>query len=339
MAAKFNREDVQLGAIPVGMYPTDTTTTPAPLALPNRALDWGVLPSGSSGQVLTVNANGSIGWAAGGGGLTVGTTTIASGTNNAVLYGNSTDVVSQSSNLTFDGTNLAIASSGQIKMGADGFFEESGARQLTLGSTSSTALCDVLLACNTTTTFILRLEGRGGANDFTNIGPELQIGGAAGNAVFIVGGQQSMMRSVAVGTTPLLVLGKASQTAPLQALQQISSTSTARTCGYVDATFNSSTDATWTGNLFLYAGDYTSSNAGKRLGFQVQSNGSAALVGLFGATPVVKPVGGGNDVTNFTAVGGTAATSTSTWTGATGASTYTVGDIVTALKALGILTA
>ena len=101
MGSKFNREDVSLGAIPVGMYPTDTTTTPAPLALPNRAVDWGVLPSGSSGQVLTVNADGSIGWAAGGGGLTVGTTTIASGTNNAVLYGNSTDIVSQSSEPDF----------------------------------------------------------------------------------------------------------------------------------------------------------------------------------------------------------------------------------------------
>ncbi len=67
MGLKFNREDVSLGAIPVGMIPTDTTSTPAPTGVPNRAVDWGVLPSGQAGYVLTVNADGSIGWGAAGG--------------------------------------------------------------------------------------------------------------------------------------------------------------------------------------------------------------------------------------------------------------------------------
>ena len=62
MGLKFNREDVTLGAIPVGQYPTDTSTTPPPTGLPHRAVDWGVLPSGAATQVLTVNADGSIGW-------------------------------------------------------------------------------------------------------------------------------------------------------------------------------------------------------------------------------------------------------------------------------------
>jgi hypothetical protein len=48
------------------------------------------IPLGSSGDVLT-NVSGTVGWAApsGGGGLTVGTSTITSGTNTKVLYNNS----------------------------------------------------------------------------------------------------------------------------------------------------------------------------------------------------------------------------------------------------------
>jgi hypothetical protein len=63
MGAKFNREDVTLGAIVAGRIPTDSSTaTPPPTGLVSRAVDWEVLPSGSSGQVLTVNADGSISW-------------------------------------------------------------------------------------------------------------------------------------------------------------------------------------------------------------------------------------------------------------------------------------
>ena len=62
MGLRFSREDVQLGTIPAGVYVTDTTTTPAPTGLPNRAIDWSA--PGTATQVLTVNADGSIGWAA-----------------------------------------------------------------------------------------------------------------------------------------------------------------------------------------------------------------------------------------------------------------------------------
>lgn len=62
MAAKFNREDVTLGALVAGRIPTNSTSTPVPTGLVSRAVDWEVLPSGASGQVLTTNADGSIGW-------------------------------------------------------------------------------------------------------------------------------------------------------------------------------------------------------------------------------------------------------------------------------------
>ena len=64
MGLLLNREDVQLGAIPVGVYVTNTSTTPSPTDLPNRAIEWNVLPRGTATQVLTVKADGCLGWAA-----------------------------------------------------------------------------------------------------------------------------------------------------------------------------------------------------------------------------------------------------------------------------------
>ena len=61
-------------------------------------------------------------------------------------------------------------------------------------------------------------------------------------------------------------------------------------------------------------------------------------IAFHGATRVVKHATTG-DVTGFVAGAGTASKSDSTWDGAAGSTSYTVGDIVTALKALGLLTA
>jgi parallel beta-helix repeat protein len=109
------------------------------------------------------------------------------------------------------------------------------------------------------------------------------------------------------------------------------------TYGVIAAGFNNNVDATWSGNLFLYAGDHTGTN---RLGVQIQSNGSAALVGFFGATPVIKPTAA-VDTTTTAAGSGTNVFTNTTFPGATGSGStaYTVSDIVTALKALGLLTA
>ncbi len=60
------------------------------------------------------------------------------------------------------------------------------------------------------------------------------------------------------------------------------------------------------------------------------------LVGFYGAPGVTQPNGTGN--TNTVAAGATTAVYTNTtFDGSTGSTAYTVGDIVQALKALGIL--
>jgi hypothetical protein len=61
-------------------------------------------------------------------------------------------------------------------------------------------------------------------------------------------------------------------------------------------------------------------------------------IGFFNATPVVQPSTTGT-TTGFTAGAGTAVLDDSTFTGGSGSKAYTVGDIVKALKALGILAA
>ena len=118
-------------------------------------------------------------------------------------------------------------------------------------------------------------------------------------------------------------------------LQGSSSTAGARNCGVISSSFNTSTDATWSGNLLLYAGDHTAN----RLGMQIQANGSAALVGFFGANPVIKPTAA-VDTTTTAAGSGTNVFTNTTFPGATGSGStaYTVSDIVSALKALGLLT-
>lgn len=65
---------------------------------------------------------------------------------------------------------------------------------------------------------------------------------------------------------------------------------------------------------------------------------AAQKLGLFNATPVVQPSGTGV-TTGFTAGAGTAVLDDSTFTGNTGSKAYTIGDIVKALKDLGILAA
>jgi hypothetical protein len=65
---------------------------------------------------------------------------------------------------------------------------------------------------------------------------------------------------------------------------------------------------------------------------------SAATLAFFGATAVALQTAAA-DVTGFVAGAGSTAKSDSVWAGSTGSTAYTVGDLVTALKKYGLLTA
>ena len=90
-----------------------------------------------------------------------------------------------------------------------------------------------------------------------------------------------------------------------------------------------------------FQGNITSTGTSTLENVEITGNagiGSAATdtVGFYGVTKVVQPATTGT-VTGFTAGSGTAAKDDSTYTGNTGSTAYTVGDIVKALKDLGLL--
>ena len=80
-----------------------------------------------------------------------------------------------------------------------------------------------------------------------------------------------------------------------------------------------------------------SAGIGASEGLQLGSSASKK-VGFYGVTPAVQYATTGN-VTGFVAGSGTASKSDSVWAGSTGTTAYTVGDIVEALKKIGILPA
>lgn len=83
----------------------------------------------------------------------------------------------------------------------------------------------------------------------------------------------------------------------------------------------------YTGDLIGYASDA----AGDREGWRVRASGSAAMLGLFGATPVLRPTTS-HAAASFTANSGTAVNDASTFDG------YTIKQVVKALRDLGALT-
>jgi len=116
-------------------------------------------------------------------------------------------------------------------------------------------------------------------------------------------------------------------------LQHQSSTSTTRDNFTIAITDVDNTDASrkYRATLNVY-------DTAARECIRVEASGTAAMLGLFGVNAVVQPATTGT-TTGFTAGAGTAVDSAATFTGGTGAAAYTIGDVVLALKQLGVLAA
>jgi hypothetical protein len=64
--------------------------------------------NGDASEFLQTDGSGNLTWVAGGGGLTINSTSITSGTQNRILFENSSNQVSEDADLTFDGTLLKV---------------------------------------------------------------------------------------------------------------------------------------------------------------------------------------------------------------------------------------
>ena len=67
------------------------------------------------------------------------------------------------------------------------------------------------------------------------------------------------------------------------------------------------------------------------------ASSSDQKIGFWGITPIIRPSSTGEG-SGFSAGGGTAVTHTSTFTGNTGSTAYTISDIIKHLKNIGLIT-
>ena len=240
---RLNREDVSHGALIVGKYDTSQAgSTPLPTGIVNPPLDWGVLSVGATpdGYVLTTSSAAAAGVAWGAtGGLTVGAP-VASAVANALFYTTAAGNIGASSTLTYDGASTISSTAASLKISSvtQTQFNGSGYYNYYSFCYGTSPVLGIFASSVASSTI-----------GFSNIDSEINF--AQHSTIFVT--------PYNAATTPFAVRGLASQTAPLFPLQQLSSTATARNCGIIDASFNTATDASWTGNLLLYAGDNTSS--------------------------------------------------------------------------------
>lgn len=98
---------------------------------------------------------------------------------------------------------------------------------------------------------------------------------------------------------------------------------------------NASGTQSWRVDTNLIASEGSNITAGTTTGTKLGTS-TTQKFGFWNATPVVQPATTGT-TTGFTAGAGTAVLSDSTFTGNTGSAAYTIGDIVLALKQIGLL--
>lgn len=123
---------------------SDTITIQAPAAIAASYTLTLPVDDGNNGEFLQTNGSGTLAWAAGSSGITIGTTTVSSGTNTRILYNNA-GVVGEYT-LTGTGTVVVMATSPTFTTGATtpqllASANDSGA----LGA-SGTAFSDLFLA-------------------------------------------------------------------------------------------------------------------------------------------------------------------------------------------------
>lgn len=168
------------------------------------------------------------------------------------------------------------------------------------------------------------------------------VGSSSGNNIaFNTSNPTTLVNSLAVGDTVFGITGLASQTASLNTLYGISSTSTRRPLVDIDGVFNSSTDASYKGRGVLRAYDFNNeANTTGREAFRWGTSGTAAEIGFFGATEVIKQSGDiGTALTNYGLISSPTLATTSLsgalqaaqFPAITGDVTITAGGLVSAL--------
>jgi hypothetical protein len=245
----------------------------------------------ADGQVLTWAASTSE-WTpvAVPGGMAMGGP-VSGGTAGRILVVGAGPALADDDDLLWDAPSRALTvgatQAGLVKLGPLPGFPTFGSLWIAQASPSTTNYAmasggpDVLINGETTLQFRIGNNTRVFTQDYrTTFG--LGVGASDGDPTATV-------TSMAVGATyvALALDGASGQAAPLARLRGVSSTATRRDLGYLDAGFTVATDASFTGYIDLDANDF----AGRRKGLRVASDGTQALIGAFGATPVARPSG------------------------------------------------
>ena len=331
----------------------------------------GLTALGTGLQYLRVNAGATaLEFATLSTGLTVGATAIASGTSGRLLYDNGgtlgeTAAVAYATSVA----NLTVTASGAavvplVLKGATGQtanlteWQTNGGSVLMAASTTSIDGTDYgsMLSSPATGTIgaLYGINasnhvrfGTGGSsymvaagvkvcgffqNPCIGVAPDFYLNWSPGNIGTIgdVGVRRDAAGVLAVFDTPNVSFYSGNTALALQAA---SSTTVYRDRFRVSTSAVDNTDATrkYRAALSVY-------DTAARECLRLEASGTAAMLGLYGTAAVAQYATTGT-VTGYTGGGGTALTHSDTFTGNTGATAYTISDVVRALKLLGVMAA